>query len=68
MKDQRDELDIIRKTAVRQMIQALSGKSSDSTVKDGKKVYIKKRGSFLRRGAPAGSERNLGPDKRGQGP
>ncbi len=42
MKDQRDELDIIRKTAVRQMAQALHGKHSDSSIKDGKKVYFKK--------------------------
>ncbi len=42
MKDQRDELDIIRKTAVRQISQVLSDKVSDTTVKDGKRVYIKK--------------------------
>jgi DNA-directed RNA polymerase subunit beta len=42
MKDQRDELDIIRKTAVRQMATALQGKNSDSSIKDGKKVYLKK--------------------------
>ncbi len=42
MKDQRDELDIIRKTAARQIAQLLQGKLSDSTVKDGKNTYIKK--------------------------
>jgi DNA-directed RNA polymerase subunit beta len=46
MKDQRDELDIIRKTAVRQMAQALQGKSSDGPVKDGKKIYLKKAEPF----------------------
>ena len=42
LKDQRDELDIIRKTAVRQMAQILEDKISDTTLKDGKKAYIKK--------------------------
>ena len=46
MKDQRDELDIIRKTAARQMAQALLGKTSDSSIKDGKKIYLKKGDPF----------------------
>ncbi|MFZ2448331.1 MAG: DNA-directed RNA polymerase subunit beta [Syntrophobacteraceae bacterium] len=46
MKDQRDELDIIRKTAVRQMAQLLDGKASDSALKDGKKIYLKKGEAF----------------------
>jgi len=46
LKDQRDELDIIRKTAVRQMAQILEGKNSDSTLKDGKKSYLKKGEQF----------------------
>jgi DNA-directed RNA polymerase subunit beta len=46
MKDQRDELDIIRKTAVRQMAQVLQGKLSDNSIKDGKRIYIKKGDPF----------------------
>ena len=46
LKDQRDELDIIRKTAARQMAQALVGKTSDSSIKDGKKIYLKKGDPF----------------------
>ncbi len=42
MKDQRDELDIIRKSTAKRMASFLAGKVSDSAVKDGKKVYIKK--------------------------
>ncbi|GKT08347.1 DNA-directed RNA polymerase subunit beta [Desulforhabdus sp. TSK] len=42
MKDQRDELEIIRKTTAKRLVQILQGKISDSTIKDGKKVYIKK--------------------------
>ena len=42
MKDQRDELDIIRKTMVKRLAQLLFEKVSDSAVKDGKRVYIKK--------------------------
>lgn len=42
MKDQRDELEIIRKTTAKRLVQLLQGKVSDSTIKDGKKVYIKK--------------------------
>jgi len=32
----------LRKTAVRQIAQAVQGRNSDSTIKDGKKVYLKK--------------------------
>jgi len=46
MKDQRDELDIIRKTAVRQMAQIIEGKICDAALKDGKKLYIKKGEAF----------------------
>jgi len=42
MKDQRDELAIIRKGTVKRLAQLLSGKTSDFTVKDGRKVYLKK--------------------------
>ncbi len=41
-KDQRDELDIIRKTAVRQMAQVLEAKMCETTIKDGKRIYLKK--------------------------
>ncbi len=46
MKDQRDELEIILKSTVRQLARLLEGKPSDSAVKDGKKVYIKKGEAF----------------------
>ncbi|MGV8073706.1 MAG: DNA-directed RNA polymerase subunit beta [Syntrophobacteraceae bacterium] len=42
MKDQRDELDIIRKSTVKRITELLEGKVSDSAVKDGRKVYLKK--------------------------
>ncbi len=42
MKDQRDELDIVHKTSVHRLFRLLEGKVSDSTIKDGKRVYIKK--------------------------
>ncbi|MCE5244344.1 MAG: DNA-directed RNA polymerase subunit beta [Desulfobacteraceae bacterium] len=42
MKDQRDELDIIRKTMVKRLAQLLEDKVSDGTVKDGKRIYVKK--------------------------
>lgn len=42
LKDQRDELDIIRKSAVRQLLRLVQGKIADTTIKDGKKVYQKK--------------------------
>jgi len=41
-KDQRDEVEIIRKTMVRRLAKLLDGKPSDSAIKDGKKVYAKK--------------------------
>ena len=68
MKDQRDELDIIRKTAARQMAQALHGKTSDSYHQRRQKDLSEKGRPFYRRGAPGDPERNLGPDKRRQGP
>ena len=46
MKDQRDELDIIRKSAVKQLLHLLEGKASDNVVKDGKKVYLKRGETF----------------------
>jgi len=42
LKDQRDELDIIRKSVVKRLNELLEGKTSDSVVKDGRKVYVKK--------------------------
>jgi len=42
MKDQRDELDIIRKTTVRRLAGLLNGKTSDRAIKDGRKVYVRK--------------------------
>ncbi|MFP5213500.1 MAG: DNA-directed RNA polymerase subunit beta, partial [Acidobacteriota bacterium] len=42
MKDQRDELDIIRKSTIGRFARLLAGKMSDSVVKDGRKVYLKK--------------------------
>ncbi len=42
MKDQRDELDIIRKSTVKRLARMLEGKVSDSVVKDGRKIYLKK--------------------------
>jgi DNA-directed RNA polymerase subunit beta len=42
MKDQRDEVEIIRKTTVRRLGKLLEGKPSDSSLKDGKKVFAKK--------------------------
>ncbi len=46
MKDQRDEVEIIRKTTVRRLAKLLEGKSSDSAVKDGKKIFVKKGEEF----------------------
>ena len=47
LKDQRDELDIIRKTAVRRMAGLLSGKMCETAIKDvNKRVYIKKGEAF----------------------
>jgi len=46
LKDQRDELDIIRKSAVRQLLRLVQGKIADTTIKDGKKVYQKKGEAF----------------------
>jgi DNA-directed RNA polymerase subunit beta len=45
-KDQRDELDIIRKSTAKRFAQILAGKTCDSAIKDGKKVYLKKGESF----------------------
>jgi DNA-directed RNA polymerase subunit beta len=42
MKDQRDELDIIRKSTVKRLARLLDDKVSDSVVKDGKRLYLKK--------------------------
>ncbi len=42
MKDQRDELDIVRKTSAHRLFRLLEGKVSDATIKDGKRVYMKK--------------------------
>jgi len=42
MKDQRDELDIIRKSAIKQLARLLQGKVAEGAIKDGKKVYFKK--------------------------
>ncbi|MBP8644517.1 MAG: DNA-directed RNA polymerase subunit beta [Syntrophobacteraceae bacterium] len=46
MKDQRDELDIIRKSAVKRLARLLDGKTSDGAVKEGKKIYVKKGDAF----------------------
>ena len=46
LKDQRDELDIIRKSAVRHLSNLLGGKAAENVIKDGKKVYIKKGEAF----------------------
>ncbi|NLI81732.1 MAG: DNA-directed RNA polymerase subunit beta [Deltaproteobacteria bacterium] len=46
MKDQRDELEILRKTTAKRMAQMLAGKNSETTIKDGKKSYVKKGESF----------------------
>ncbi len=45
-KDQRDEIEILRKTTVRRLAKLLEGKPSDSSVKDGKKIYVKKGEQF----------------------
>ncbi len=46
MKDQRDEVEIIRKTTVRRLAKLLAGKPSDSSLKDGKKTFVKKGDAF----------------------
>ncbi|MCK8602689.1 DNA-directed RNA polymerase subunit beta [Desulfoferrobacter suflitae] len=46
LKDQRDELDIIRKSAVRHLGNLLKGKSAENVIKDGRKIYIKKGEEF----------------------
>lgn len=46
MKDQRDELEILRKTTAKRLAQMLAGKTSETTIKDGKKTYIKKGEAF----------------------
>ena len=43
MKDQRDEVEIIRKTTVRRLAKLLEGKPSDSSLKDGKKIIHQER-------------------------
>jgi DNA-directed RNA polymerase subunit beta len=46
LKDQRDEIDIIRKTTLRRLGRLLADKTSDSSVKDGRSVYLKKGDAF----------------------
>lgn len=46
MKDQRDELDIIRKTTLNRIARLVEDKPSDNTIKDGKRVYIKRGETF----------------------
>ncbi len=41
-KDQRDELEIIRKSVAKRIAALFAGKTSAVTIKDGKKVYVKK--------------------------
>jgi len=45
-KDMRDEVEIIRRMAVKELIRLLDGKTSASTVKDGDTVYLKKGDAF----------------------
>ncbi len=42
MKDQRDELDIIRKSTVKRLTELLAGKTCDTVVKDVRRIYLKK--------------------------
>ncbi len=42
MKDQRDELNIIRKSVAKRIAQLFKGKTSASALKDGRKIYLKK--------------------------
>ncbi|MCG6946510.1 MAG: DNA-directed RNA polymerase subunit beta [Deltaproteobacteria bacterium] len=46
LKDQRDEIKIIKKSALRKLERLLAKKKSAKPVKDGKKILIKKGGSF----------------------
>ncbi len=46
MKDQRDELEILRKTTAKRLARMLEGKPSEIAVKDGKKSYLKKGENF----------------------
>ncbi len=41
-KDQRDELEIIRKSVAKRIAALFAGKTCGATIKDGKKVYVKK--------------------------
>jgi len=41
-KDQRDELEIIRKSVAKRIAALFAGKTCGTTIKDGKKVYVKK--------------------------
>jgi DNA-directed RNA polymerase subunit beta len=41
MKDQRDELDIIKKSTAKRLARLAGGKASDKAIKDGKKLYLK---------------------------
>ncbi|HBD09594.1 MAG TPA: DNA-directed RNA polymerase subunit beta, partial [Syntrophobacteraceae bacterium] len=41
MKDQRDELEIIKKSAARRLARILGGRTVEKTIKDGKKVHLK---------------------------
>ncbi len=68
MKDQRDELDIIRKLPPGRWPRRSMARPSTASIKDGKKLYLKK-GEPLTEEALAGDpERNLGPDKRRKRP
>jgi DNA-directed RNA polymerase subunit beta len=46
MKDQRDELEILRKTTAKRLAGMLEGKPSEISIKDGKKSYLKKGENF----------------------
>ncbi len=46
MKDQRDELSIIRRGTVKRLAALLEGKISDTAIKDGRRVYIRKGEAF----------------------
>ena len=41
MKDQRDELEIIKKSTARRLARILGGRTIEKAIKDGKKVYLK---------------------------
>ncbi len=57
MKDQRDELEILRKTTAKRLAHMLEGKPSEISLKDGKKTYLKKGEPFAEEvltGLPSG--------------